>query len=91
MMICVDKTYLECVNPEKNRKVYYRIMAGQDLFGLVLIRCWGRIGTHEKIRMKERFTDLDELGKVCRRIISTRLSHGYVVKVEKVISTVREI
>ena len=79
-MICVERTYLECVIPEKNRKAYYRLVAGQDLFGLKLIRSWGRIGTQEKIRLQERFQNREEMNKAYRRIICTRLSHGYVVK-----------
>jgi hypothetical protein len=33
-MICVEQVYLECVIPENNRKAFYRLVAGQDLFGL---------------------------------------------------------
>lgn len=79
-MICVEQIYLECVIPEKNRKAFYRLMTGQDLFGLKLIRCWGRIGTLEKMRLQERFTDWDELKKARARILSVRLAHGYIVK-----------
>ena len=90
-MIYIEKTYLECIKPEKNRNAYYRIMAGQDLFGPKLLRSWGRIGTKEKIRLQERFISRKEIEKVYRRIISTRLSHGYVVKAEKAFSTERKV
>ena len=80
-MICIVQTYLECVIPERNRKAYYRLMAGQDLFGLKLMRSWGRIGAKERIRIQERFASQQEILKAYERILNLRLSHGYVVEV----------
>ena len=79
-MICFEQLYLECKIPEKNRNAFYRLMAGKDLFGHKLIRSWGRIGTKEKIRLQERFPSQEEMTKTYRRILSIRLSHGYIVK-----------
>jgi predicted DNA-binding WGR domain protein len=82
-MIHAEQIYLECVIPEKNRNAYYRMMSGQDLFGFKLIRCWGRIGTQEKIRLQKRFARHDEMKRAYQRILSVRLAHGYTIK-EKV-------
>ena len=82
-MICIGHTYLECIIPERNRKAYYRLMAGQDPFGLKLIRSWGRIGAKERIRIQERFSSQKEILKAYDRILNLRLSHGYVVKARR--------
>jgi predicted DNA-binding WGR domain protein len=79
-MIGIAHEYLECVLLEKNRNAFYRLIACRDLFGFKLIRIWGRIGTREKIRMQERFTDQEELKKAYRKIMAIRHSHGYVIK-----------
>ena len=79
-MIDVEQIYLECVLPEKNKQAYYRLIAGRDLFGLKLIRTWGRIGTKERPRHQERFVNLEEMQQRIQRILQKRLSHGYVKK-----------
>lgn len=79
-MIDVEQIYLECVLPEKNKQAYYRLIAGRDLFGLKLIRTWGRIGTRERPRQQERFVKLEEMQQRIQRILQNRLSHGYVQK-----------
>ena len=79
-MINTEQIYLECVIPERNRNAYYKIISGQDLFGFKLIRCWGRIGTQEKIRLQKRFADHEKMNKDYQRILSIRLAHGYTIK-----------
>jgi predicted DNA-binding WGR domain protein len=79
-MIAIEHDYLECIHLEKNRNAFYRLIACRDLFGLKLIRTWGRIGTKERIRMQERFDNLEDLEKAYRKIIGIRRSHGYAIK-----------
>jgi len=70
---------MECVKPERNRKAFYRLTAMQDLFGYKLVRQWGRIGTKGKPGQSERFEDQAGMAKGLRRIVRTRLAHGYVI------------
>jgi predicted DNA-binding WGR domain protein len=70
---------MECVNPERNRKAFYRLTATQDLFGYKLMRHWGRIGTKGQPGQSERFADQEGMAKGLRRIVRTRLAHGYVI------------
>ncbi|MBV5330136.1 MAG: WGR domain-containing protein [Chlorobium sp.] len=70
---------MECVNPERNRKAFYRLIAMQDLFGFKLMRHWGRIGTKGQPGQSERFADQEGMAKGLRRIVRTRLAHGYVI------------
>jgi predicted DNA-binding WGR domain protein len=76
-MILHEHHHLECIIPEKNRAAYYRLVAGRDLFGYKLIRCWGRIGAGERPRLFQRFETLEEMEKSIRRILKIRRSHGY--------------
>jgi len=71
--------HLECINPEKNRMAFYRLTAMQDLFGYKLVRQWGRIGTKGQPRQTERFSEQVTMAQGLRRIVRTRLLHGYVI------------
>jgi len=67
--------------PDLNRKRYYCISVEPGLFGPVLIRSWGRIG-EGRMRSKEHFfpeEDLPEALKRARRLLSKKLSKGYLV------------
>lgn len=77
-MLCTEQIYLECVIPEKNKRAYYRLIAGRDLFGFKLIRSWGRLGTKERPRHQERFDSSEKMKRGVAQIIKKRLSHGYV-------------
>ena len=77
-MICTEHIYMECVQPEKNKRAYYRLVAGRDLFGFKLIRSWGRLGTKESPRHQERFLGLEDMQRNIQRIVRTRRSHGYI-------------
>ena len=78
-MVCIEQTYLECIKPERNKRAFYRLLIGYDLFGLKVVRSWGRIGTKERPRRNERVNDLDEAHKIANKVLKTRFSHGYVV------------
>ena len=77
-MICLD-IQMECVKPERNRKAFYRLTAMQDLFGYKLTRHWRRIGTKGQPGQSERYADQAGMAKGLRRIVRTRLAHGYVI------------
>jgi len=77
-MIFLENTYLECRIPEKNKEAFYQIIAGHDLFGLVLIRHWGRIGTKGQPKLKSRFESEDELMREYLRVLKTRFKHRYL-------------
>ena len=70
---------MECVKPERNRKAFYHLVATKDLFSYKLIRRWGRIGTKGQPGHSERFADQEAMAKGLRRIVRTRLAHGYVI------------
>jgi len=78
-MICIEQTYLECIKPERNKRAYYRLVIGYDLFGLKVIRSWGRIGTKERPRRNDRVNNLDEARKLAGKVLKTRYAHGYTV------------
>jgi len=79
-MICQKAAYLECRIPEKNRAAFYNLVAGRDLFGLILIRHWGRIGTRGQPKLKQRFESEKEMMREFDRIMCCRFKHGYSVK-----------
>ncbi|MFP7756210.1 WGR domain-containing protein [Thermodesulfobacteriota bacterium B35] len=79
-MICIKSAYLECRIPERNRSAFYHLMAGRDLFGLVLIRHWGRIGTRGQPKLKSRFASEEEMLREFQRILQLRFRHGYRVE-----------
>ena len=80
-MVCIEQTYLECIKPERNKRAFYRLVIGYDLFGLKVVRSWGRIGTKERPRRNDRVNDIDEAHKIANKVLKTRRSHGYVVVV----------
>lgn len=68
--------YMECTEGSKRR--FYRLSAQPGLFGPVLIREWGRIGTSGRL-MVSPCTDEKELSAAWREHFTTRLRHGYQV------------
>ncbi len=74
--------YLECVIPAQNRQAFYSLLAEKDLFGFVLSRRWGRIGTKGRAGLRLRFPSAEETLKEFDKVLSLRLSHHYCV-VEK--------
>ncbi len=77
-MDCHKYSYHVCIIPDENKKAFYEIFAGKDLFGFILIRRWGRIGTKGQPGKKQRF--LEEIGMVkeYERIRQERIKHGYL-------------
>ena len=73
----MKKLRFECVIPERNKSAFYEIIAGHDLFGLVLIRCFGRIGGRGRC-LKTRCANTDEMLAECERLQARRLKRGYI-------------
>lgn len=76
-MICLKTAYLECRIPEKNRAAFYHLIAGRDLFGYILVRHWGRIGTKGQPKLQHRFITEDDLMKGFQQVLKKRLKHRY--------------
>lgn len=68
--------YFECTEGTKRR--FYRITAQAGLFGPVLIREWGRIGTLGQI-MVHHCEDTSTLEAAWLEHMNTRLRRGYKV------------
>lgn len=79
LMICIQQTYLECIKPTQNKRAYYRVIVGYDLFGPKVVRSWGRIGTAERPRLHERVANLEDAHKIVADVLKRRFKHGYVV------------
>ena len=76
-MIFLKQAYFECVIPKKNRNAFYHLVAGRDLFGFILVRRWGRIGTKGQPRLKSRFNTREEMMLEFKQVIKKRLAHQY--------------
>ncbi|BCO09296.1 hypothetical protein GF1_16720 [Desulfolithobacter dissulfuricans] len=76
-MIFLEQAYFECVIPEKNRKAFYYVVAGRDLFSYVLIRKWGRIGSRGHPGMKKRYLSKSDMFGDYNRVVKKRLKHEY--------------
>ncbi len=79
-MKIIKKKDLECRIPEKNRNAFYTIIAGRDLFGWLLVRHWGRIGTKGQPKLRKRFSTEEEIRCEFDRVIEKRYSHHYKSK-----------
>jgi len=79
-LILINKTYFECVIPERNKRAFYEIVAGRDLFGFIVFRRWGRIGTKGHPKMQQRFTNETEMRMEYSRVCSERIKHGYKLR-----------
>lgn len=77
-MVYHKYAYYVCIFPERNKNAFYELFAGKDLFGFILIRRWGRIGTKGQPRMKQRF--IEEMGMLeeYKRVHQARMKHGYM-------------
>ncbi|MDD2462489.1 MAG: WGR domain-containing protein [Desulfobulbus sp.] len=78
-MICIEQTYLECIKPAQNKRAYYRLVVGYDLFGPKVMRSWGRIGTKERPRRCDRTASMDEAREIANQVLKTRFAHGYAI------------
>lgn len=77
-MIFHERIYFECVIPEKNRFAFYELIAGRDLYGDVLVRRWGRIGTRGQPAKRQRFQNNLELMREFKRVYQERIKHDYI-------------
>ena len=77
-MVCHKYSYYVCIIPERNKKAFYEIFAGKDLFGSILIRKWGRIGTKGQPEKKQRFLEETKMLKEYERVHQERIKHGYM-------------
>lgn len=76
-MICQTRIYFECVIPERNKRAFYNLIAGRDLFGCIVIRHWGRIGTRGQPKLTQRFLDEGAMMKEFERVRKERFKHQY--------------
>ncbi len=77
-MVCHKYSYYVCIIPDQNKKAFYELFAGKDLFGFVLIRRWGRIGTKGQPWKKQRFLEKTGLLQEYDRVHQERIKHGYL-------------
>ena len=76
-MIITQKTYFECIIPEQNKRAFYELIAGQDLFGFIIIRHWGRLGTKGQPPKQQRFSHEEDMLKEYDRVHGERIKHRY--------------
>jgi len=76
-MIFDKKAYFECLIPSSNRRAFYHLVAGRDLFGPLLIRYWGRIGTKGQPKLRVRFSSQEKMMNEFDRVTKKRLAHQY--------------
>ncbi|EKD41057.1 MAG: hypothetical protein ACD_74C00069G0018 [uncultured bacterium] len=79
-MQIIKLAYLECVIPSLNRRAFYLIQAEIDLYGFMLIRKWGRIGTKGSRPLKIRFQNKEDLMKEFGRVLTIRFSRKYILR-----------
>lgn len=78
-MIIHRQENFECIIPERNKSAFYLMVAGRDLFGYILIRRWGRIGTKGQPKLQMRFTTEEDLFQEYNRVRKERLKREYRV------------
>lgn len=76
-MICYHREYFECIIPKNNRYAFYELIAGRDLFGFIVVRRWGRIGTRGQPLKQQRFTDKTAMMQEFDRVYKERIKHEY--------------
>ena len=77
-MDCHKYAYYVCIIPDRNKKAFYELFAGKDLFGFILIRRWGRIGTKGQPGKKQRFIEETGMLKEYERVHQERIKRGYL-------------
>ncbi len=76
-MIITQKTNFKCIIPEQNKQAFYELIAGQDLFGFIIIRYWGRLGTKGQPKLQQRFLHEEDMLEEYDRIHRERIRHHY--------------
>ena len=77
-MDCHKYAYYVCISPDRNKKAFYELFAGKDLFFFILIRRWGRIGTKGLTGKKQRFLEETGMLKEYDRVHQERIKRGYL-------------
>ncbi|WP_319548497.1 WGR domain-containing protein [Desulfogranum marinum] len=77
-MLCYKYSYYVCIIPDRNKEAFYELFAGKDLWGFILIRRWGRIGTKGQPGKKQRFLEKTGMLKEYERVHHERIKHGYL-------------
>jgi predicted DNA-binding WGR domain protein len=73
----VSVLVLHRVDPSVNMRRFYTLSLENSLFGdILLVRRWGRIGTHGRVRF-DWFEDLAEAANELTRIASVKARRGY--------------
>ena len=68
---------LHRIDPEQGIRRFYSLMIERDLFGTVmLVRNWGRIGTHGRELVQEFATEL-EASQALEALAQAKRRHGY--------------
>jgi predicted DNA-binding WGR domain protein len=68
---------LHRIDPEQRVRRFYSLLIVRDLFGrVVLVRNWGRIGTHGQEKVEE-FPGEDEAGAALEAIAKAKRRRGY--------------
>lgn len=81
-MRILKSAYLECVIPSQNRRAFYLIQAEIDMYGFMLIRKWGRIGTKGSRPLKIRFQNKEDLLEAFGHVLNVRFSRKYILRKE---------
>ena len=71
--------YLKRIEPERNIRRFYYIGWHEMLYGMAVIRIFGRIGGHHRMMTPVPYDSLEEAWPLIRQTIRTRLRHGYVI------------
>lgn len=73
--------YLVSIEPRTNRHRFYSLETMTSLFGsVILIRCWGRIGSRRPQTLRSEYRDMDSLLKEIHAILRRRHRHGYELR-----------
>jgi len=76
-MEAISWAFFRRVNPEKNEKRFYYLRVGRSLLDEhAVIRIWGRIGGHQRLRVTP-CASAEEAQALARRLARLRLRHGY--------------
>jgi predicted DNA-binding WGR domain protein len=68
---------LHRIDPEQRVRRFYSLLIERDLFGrVVLVRNWGRIGTHGQEKVEE-FSDEAEAGQALEALAQAKRRRGY--------------
>jgi len=77
-MLYHKREYFVCIIPQKNKFAFYELIAARDLFGFIVVRHWGRIGTKGQPAKQQRFADEHGMMKEFDRVYRERIGHKYI-------------